>query len=109
MAPYQANTHRYQAVSWRRETTLMTMTSEVQERMRRQARLAFAEPQPSLAMHLQMHCKDTKNRGAMQAFSDFISDFSEMLKCKDFRFVPAVLTSSRPHILTFVFAHRETS
>ena len=72
MAPYQANTHRYQAVSWRRETTLMTMTSEVQERMRRQARLAFAEPQPSLAMHLQMHCKDTKNRDAMQAFSGYL-------------------------------------
>ena len=125
MAPYQANTHRYQAVSWRRETTLMTMTSEVQERMRRQARLAFAEPQPSLAMHLQMHCKETKNRGAMQAFSNFISDFSEMLNdersksrvkqiyllelclarrnstksiCKDFCLR---LLSSHPHALTY--------
>ena len=72
----------------------------------------------------------------MQAFQDFIFDFSKMLNdersksrvkqiyllelclarrnstksiCKDFRFVPAVLTSSRPHILTFVFAHRETT
>jgi hypothetical protein len=30
MAPYQANTHRYQAVSWRRETTLILTAAKLQ-------------------------------------------------------------------------------
>jgi hypothetical protein len=33
MAPYQANTHRYQAVSWRRETTLI-LTIQSYEKQR---------------------------------------------------------------------------
>ena len=44
------------------------------------ARSSYAEPQPSLAMHLQMHCKGTKKRDANQAFHCFISDLFQMLK-----------------------------
>jgi len=39
---------------------------------------------PSLAMHLQMHCKSTKFLGAKQDFSNFIFDLFQMLKRKDF-------------------------
>jgi hypothetical protein len=56
------------------------VTSEVQERMQSRARSSYAEPQPSLAMHLQMHCKGTKDPDAKQAFLSFISDLFEMLK-----------------------------
>ena len=56
------------------------MTSGVQGERRAGARSSYAEPQPSLAMHLQMHCKGTKKRDANQAFRCFISDLFQMLK-----------------------------
>ena len=39
--------------------------------MRSRACLAFAEPQPSLAMHLQMHCKGTTFFADFQIFAEF--------------------------------------
>ena len=44
----------------------LSSASEVQVRMQSRAHLAFAEPQPSLAIHLQMHCKGTKKRNTKQ-------------------------------------------
>jgi len=52
MAPYQANTHRYQAVPWRRETTLI-LTMQRYE-----------------------------NFKSKTSFFDFIFDLFEMLKFK---------------------------
>jgi len=83
---------------------LFATTIEMQERLQRhtltlvrecrgQTRLAFAEPQPSLAIHLQMHCKGTHNLWHMQIKppkSDFFAPYFLPVFCKKFR-------TPRPH------------